>query len=148
MAADAAFLDARRQRRAERAAIQVPDPIGRLDPLVVAAVDGEAALAGRTLVAGAAAGRAWVCSEPPSGPPPFEGPAILVARAVDGGWAGAFGAVEGVVLHLGGDLSHGALILREMGVPTLTGVTDVQRRITTGEALVFDTSTGVVHRAG
>ena len=124
----------------------MPDPIGRTDPLVAPSTDPDAPLAGRTLVAGTAEGRAWVCTEPPSGPPPFEGPAILVARAVDGGWASAFAAVEGVVLHLGGDLSHGALILRELGVPTLTGVVDVHRRIGDGDPVRLDATGGLLVR--
>jgi rifampicin phosphotransferase len=143
---DEAFLAARRQRRSDREALHVPDPVGRLDPLHPLAVDGEAPLVGRTLVAGVAAGRAWVCSEPPTGEPPFDGPAVLVARAVDGGWAGAFERVEGVVVHLGGDLSHGALILRELGVPTVTGVVDVHRRVRTGDPLELDTASGSVRR--
>lgn len=148
---DSSFLAERTRRREARAGICVPDPVGRLDPLGTAtadglSTDGDGPLSGRPLVAGSATGRAWVCTEPPTGPPPFEGPAILVARAVDGGWAAAFGQVEGVVLHLGGDLSHGALILRELGVPTITGVVDVQRRVSDGDLLRLDTADGTVTR--
>ncbi len=147
---DRGLLQDRRARREERAAIHVPDPVGRLTPLRTDDPDApdDGLLSGRTLVGGQARGRAWVCTEPPVGPPPFDGPAILVARAVDGGWAGAFDMVDGVVLHLGGDLSHGALILREMGVPTITGVTDAHRRVAEGTVLRLDAASGTVRTDG
>ncbi|MEE8601564.1 PEP-utilizing enzyme [Euzebya tangerina] len=140
---DADFLAERRSRRERRAAVYVPDPVGRTAPLI-GPEDAEGPLAGRVLVAGSVSGTAWVCHEPPTDVPPVEGPVILVARAIDGGWATAFSQVDGVLLHLGGDLSHGALILREMGVPTLTGIVDVQRRLSTGDHITLDGESGVV----
>ena len=143
---DEAFVRSRRERRTARSEIHVPDPIGRTEPIPTQAdLDGSGPMSGRVLVAGSPTGTAWVCAEPPEGPPPSDGPVILVARAIDGGWATSFSQVDGVVLHLGGDLSHGALILREMGVPTLTGIVDVQRRISTGDQISIDDSTGMLH---
>lgn len=156
---DQAFISDRRSVRESQRSVHLADPIGRTDALDSYSKgpntsgeggegDDTAPLSGRPLVGGRVRGTAWVCDEPPVGDPPADGPIILVARAVDGGWVGAFGRVDAVVLHLGGDLSHGALILREMGVPTLTGVVDVQRRVRTGQTLVVDATAGLLIRQG
>ena len=43
-----------------------------------------------------------------------------MARSVDAGWIPTFGLVAGVVVETGGDLSHGSIILREIGLPAIT----------------------------
>jgi pyruvate,water dikinase len=103
---------------------------------------------GVSLTVGEVAGRAWVLREPSSTPPQGFDPAetILVARSVDAGWIPAFGQVAGVVVETGGDLSHGSIILREIGLPAVTNVSGVTRHIQTGDRLRLDAGRGLVTR--
>jgi pyruvate,water dikinase len=50
-------------------------------------------------------------------------------------------------LETGGDLSHGSIILREIGLPAITNVRGATRHIVTGEKLVVQAGVGVVERA-
>ncbi|MFO0818437.1 MAG: PEP/pyruvate-binding domain-containing protein [Pirellulales bacterium] len=49
---------------------------------------------------------------------------ILVVRQTDPGWATVFPLVKGLVMERGGMLSHGAILAREYGLPTVVGVND------------------------
>ena len=51
---------------------------------------------------------------------------------------------KGLVMETGGVLSHGAIVAREFGLPAVAGVTDVQRRLRTGQRLRVDGGTGTV----
>lgn len=73
---------------------------------------------------------------------------ILVVAVLDPGLAPYFGVVAGVVAEMGGTLSHGAIIAREYGVPTIANVPNVTRRLLNGEQVVIDASAGIVRRAG
>ncbi|MBV9599647.1 MAG: hypothetical protein JOZ87_22715, partial [Chloroflexi bacterium] len=44
---------------------------------------------------------------------------ILVARSTDPGWTPAFALAAGLVLEVGGQLSHGAIVAREYGLPAV-----------------------------
>ncbi len=72
--------------------------------------------------------------------------AILVVAVLDPGLAPYFGVVAGVVAEMGGTLSHGAIIAREYGVPTIANVPNVTRILLDGERVVVDASAGVVRR--
>lgn len=47
---------------------------------------------------------------------------ILVVRQTDPGWATVFPLVKGLIMERGGMLSHGAILAREYGLPTVVGV--------------------------
>jgi pyruvate,water dikinase len=89
-----------------------------------------------------------VLSEPQAVLPSGNEPAttILVARSVDAGWIPTFACVAGVVVEIGGDLSHGSIILREIGLPAITNVNKATRGIRTGDALRLYATTGMVER--
>ena len=40
---------------------------------------------------------------------------VLVARSVDAGWIPTVALASAVVVEIGGDLSHGSILLRERG---------------------------------
>ena len=105
-------------------------------------------LRGVPLTRGQARGRAWVLAEPsvelPEGFSPGE--TILVARAVDAGWIPTFARVAGVVVELGGDLSHGSIVLREIGLPAVTAVRGATRSFRTGDGVLLRADEGVVER--
>lgn len=51
---------------------------------------------------------------------------------MDAGWIPTFARVAGVVVETGDDLSHGSIILREIGLPAITNVRGVMRVVQTG----------------
>ena len=72
---------------------------------------------------------------------------ILVTRQTDPGWAPIFPLVSGLVIERGGMLSHGAIIAREFGIPSVVGVKDATRRIAHGSRITVDGNRGLVHLA-
>ena len=54
--------------------------------------------------------------------------------------------VIGIIAEDGGLDSHPGILARSMGIPTVTGVSDLRERITEGEFVVLDASSGVVHQ--
>jgi len=69
---------------------------------------------------------------------------ILVAPSTDPGWTPLFLTAGGLVMEMGGMMSHGAVVAREYGIPALVGVAGATERITTGQRLTLDASAGVV----
>jgi pyruvate,water dikinase len=52
-----------------------------------------------------------------------------------------------IVAEKGGSLIHGAPIVREYGLPWVTGVSRAKALLRTGEKVVVDGCTGIVTRA-
>jgi phosphohistidine swiveling domain-containing protein len=69
---------------------------------------------------------------------------ILVARQTDPGWGPVFFLIRGLVMERGGMLSHGAILAREYGIPTVVGVADAQRRIRHGQPILVNGDRGVI----
>jgi pyruvate,water dikinase len=148
---DAAFFQARTQEVARLQAFQLPDLFHRFDDLENYSAETlpvDSLLHGLSLTDGEVQGRAWVLAEPglhlPEGFDPQT--TILVARSVDAGWIPTFALVAGVVVETGGDLSHGSIILREIGLPAITNVHGVMRAYQTGDALHLRAGSGRVER--
>jgi phosphohistidine swiveling domain-containing protein len=142
-------------RRGEIDAVRagsVPDVVHRRDELETSPPgppEGDAGtLVGIGLTRGGAEGRAWVLDEPlarlPEGFRPEE--TILVARAVDLGWLPVFALVSGVAVEIGGDLSYGSTVLREVGLPAVTNVRRLTHTVRTGDRLVLRADGGIVER--
>jgi phosphohistidine swiveling domain-containing protein len=72
--------------------------------------------------------------------------AILVAPATDPSWTPLFTLASGVIVEVGGVLSHASTIAREYGIPALANVKDATRRLRTGERVRLDATHGVVQR--
>ena len=75
---------------------------------------------------------------------------ILVAPITDAAWSPLFIVAAGLVVDVGGPLSHGAIVAREYGLPTVVNVKEGTRRIHTGQTLTVNGSTGevVLHEEG
>ena len=73
---------------------------------------------------------------------------ILVTRQTDPGWGPIFPLISGLVIERGGMLSHGAIIAREFGIPSVVGVKDATRLIAHGSSITVDGDRGVVHLGG
>jgi pyruvate,water dikinase len=69
---------------------------------------------------------------------------ILVAPSTDPGWTPLFLTAGGLVMEMGGMMSHGAVVAREYGIPAVVGVAGATERITTGQLLTVDGSAGAV----
>ena len=140
------------QRRNTRTALlerRLPDTVRRFDDLDAAVSSSSATVfRGLSLTRGTIRGRALRASEPPSALPAGFDPAttILVARSVDAGWVPIFGQVAGVAVEIGGDLSHGSIVLRELGVPAATNLGEIGSSISTGDTVELRAGVGVLER--
>lgn len=74
----------------------------------------------------------------------FEAGDILFARTVDPGWAPVLACAGAVVLDIGGVLSHGAVVARELGVPCVVNVKVGTERAVSGTTVTVDGSAGEV----
>ena len=70
---------------------------------------------------------------------------ILVTRAADPGWTPVFTLVGGLVLEVGGQLSHAAIVARECGLPAVVNVPGATQKIKDGQTLLVDGTRGEVH---
>lgn len=69
---------------------------------------------------------------------------ILVAPFTDPGWTPLFTHAAGVVTEIGGRMTHGSVIAREMGIPAVVGATGATTRIRTGDRIQVDGDNGWV----
>ena len=69
---------------------------------------------------------------------------ILVAPSTDPGWTPLFLTAGGLVMEMGGMMSHGAVVAREYGIPAIVGVASATELIRTGDVITVDGSAGVV----
>ena len=146
----------RKAEFARNRSIQPPPVVGGLPDLtaratrgpgvpahVTAAVDQRNCLVGLAVSPGLAVGKARVilraddheCLRPGE---------ILVAPATDPGWTPYFLGAAGIVVDIGGQLSHGSILAREFGIPAVVNVGDATRRIRTGQVIRVDANRGIV----
>jgi phosphohistidine swiveling domain-containing protein len=100
------------------------------------------ALVGTGVSAGVVEGLAKVVHDPTEAT--VEPGEILVAPSSDPGWTPLFLNAAGMVVEVGGPVSHGALVAREYGLPAVVSVHGATRRIQTGQRLRIDGSRGIV----
>ena len=68
--------------------------------------------------------------------------AILVAPATDPSWTPLFTLASGVIVEVGGTLSHAATVAREMGLPALANVRDATKILKDGMRVRLDATGG------
>jgi pyruvate,water dikinase len=112
----------------------------------IASVDREdvpgGALVGTGVSAGVVEGVARVVRDPAE--ETIERGEILVAPSSDPGWTPLFLNAAGMVVEVGGRMSHGALVAREYGLPAVVSVPEATRRIETGQRVRIDGTRGTV----
>ncbi len=135
---DAEGLAVIRAERERLAALRLPDLRRRFDPLVETRHGVVGELRGTALTRGRVRGRALVADEPPRELPPGDEPIVLLARAIDPGWVPVLGRVAGVAVAIGGDLSHGSIIVRELGLPAITNVGEALLDVLSGSRVELD----------
>ena len=101
---------------------------------------------GMGLTGGKVEGVAWVLNKPNLELPKSfrKKTTVLIAPAVDAGWIPTFSQVSGVAVDTGGDLSHGSIILRELGIPAITNATGVFQFLKTGDKVSLIADQGVL----
>ncbi|MDJ1134463.1 PEP-utilizing enzyme [Streptomyces iconiensis] len=73
---------------------------------------------------------------------------ILVARTASAVWTGVFDVIGGFVTEIGGVMAHAAIVAREYAVPAVVGVPSARGRLSTGQLVVLDGTTGTVTPVG
>ena len=102
----------------------------------------EGALVGTGVSGGVVEGVAHVIRDPTE--ETIEQGEVLVAPSSDPGWTPLFLNAAGMVVEVGGRMSHGALVAREYGLPAVVSVPEATRRIQTGQKVRVDGTKGVV----
>ncbi len=69
---------------------------------------------------------------------------ILVTRYTDPAWTPLFFTAGALVTEIGGVLSHGAVVAREVGLPAVVGVAEATTRIKSGQRLKVNGADGTV----
>jgi len=139
-------VSARREEYEKDKAIAPPSVIFGVfdsDDFVEDEVDLEAeVLTGLAVCPGVVSGPARVMLRSDSGQvQPGE---IMVAPFTDPGWTPHFLTAAGIVMDMGGLLSHGSIVAREYGIPTVVNVGPATRIIKTGQIVQVDGGRGTV----
>jgi pyruvate,water dikinase len=71
---------------------------------------------------------------------------ILVCETTDPAWVPLFVAASGLVIDIGGPLSHGAIVARELGIPCVINTKTGTQQLRTGDLVQLDGGTGIVTR--
>lgn len=71
---------------------------------------------------------------------------ILVAPVIDPGMAPLFGLAAGLVVEMGGTLSHGAIMAREYGLPTVANIPGLITELREGDLVEVHATIGQVRR--
>jgi pyruvate,water dikinase len=99
-------------------------------------------LSGTPASAGTVTGKARVVMDPVGAR--IEPGEILVAPSTDPGWTPLFLTAGGLVMEMGGSMSHGAVVAREYGIPAVVGVPGATARITTGQRITVNGAAGTI----
>ena len=67
---------------------------------------------------------------------------ILVCPGTDPSWTPLFLTAAGLIMEVGGMMTHGAVVAREYGIPAIVGVDQATRRLHTGQRIRMDGSSG------
>jgi pyruvate,water dikinase len=137
----------RRERRDEYLTVKLPDSwTGQPEAIPIttseAAAEGSE-ITGLAVSPGVAEGRARVVVDPVAGDPLQPGE-ILVCETTDPSWTSLFLVAAGLVIDIGGALSHGAILARELGVPCVINSRIGTQVLRTGDLLRVDGDAGRV----
>ncbi|MFD2350392.1 PEP-utilizing enzyme [Nonomuraea ferruginea] len=102
----------------------------------------EGAITGTPASSGTVTGTARVVLDPVGAQ--LEPGEILVCPSTDPGWTPLFLTAGGLVMEMGGAMSHGAVVAREYGIPAVVGVPDATHRIASGAQVTVNGAAGTV----
>ncbi|TDE50179.1 phosphoenolpyruvate synthase [Nonomuraea mesophila] len=112
------------------------------EPEALATPAADGALTGTAASAGTVTGVARVVMDPTGAH--LEPGEILVCPSTDPGWTPLFLTAGGLVMEMGGSMSHGAVVAREYGIPAVVGVAGATHRITTGQEITVNGAAGTI----
>ena len=69
---------------------------------------------------------------------------IMVARFTDIGWSPYYSIVNGLITEIGSSLSHGAVVAREYGLPTIVNVKGATKLLKNGDRIKMNASKGTI----
>ncbi len=69
---------------------------------------------------------------------------VVVARHTDPGWTPIFSLIGGIVTEEGGLLNHCSIVARELGIPSIVGVSRATQLIPEGSRVTIDGGAGLV----
>jgi len=142
------LVAARRADRERNTPLEAPDTIVGTGPAAQSETNGlSEILTGLSISPGRAEGPVRLIRSPDDRARITPGD-ILVVPVIDPGMAPLFGLAAGVVAEMGGTLSHGAIIVREYGLPAIANVAGIMRAVRDGERIVVDAEKGEVRRLG
>ena len=140
-----AIVAERRKRSTTYAGFNLPEWWkGVPDPTTEASITSEQ-VAGIPVSPGIIEGRARVLLSPEDGEE-LQAGEIVVCPFTDPGWAALFLVAGALVIDVGGPMSHGAIVARELGVPCVINTRTGTRVFSTGDLVRVDGTTGSVVR--
>uniref|UniRef100_A0A1I7U722 Phosphoenolpyruvate synthase n=1 Tax=Caenorhabditis tropicalis TaxID=1561998 RepID=A0A1I7U722_9PELO len=122
---------------------------GYMNPIKIEIAESDASvglvLRGTTVCEGKARARARVAKslEEAKETQPGE---VLITKYTDICWSPFFPIISGIVTEIGGLLSHGAVVAREYGLPSLIAVTNATHHFKTGDLVELDSIIGTISR--
>ena len=141
----ATVVKARREERDRYLEVDLPAAWrGDPEPLVPVPAEGARAtrFSGVGVSGGRASGPARVVLDPSD--VDMEVGDVLVARTTDPSWASVMYPASALIVEVGGQLSHAAVVARELGIPCVMGVPGATAGIRDGELVRVDGSAGTV----
>jgi len=69
---------------------------------------------------------------------------ILVCQGTDPSWTPLFLTAHGLIMEVGGLMTHGSVVAREYGIPAVVGINRATERLVTGQRVRVDGTAGKV----
>jgi pyruvate,water dikinase len=147
-APDAELVAYRRERREHYRSLRLPqfwtgmpvaEPAISMEPAAVGDV-----IEGLPVAPGTVEGKARLVIDPKEDQQPLEPGEILVCRTTDPSWVTVFLTASALVIDVGGAISHGAIVARELGIPCVINTGDGTSRLRDGQRIRVDGGTGQV----
>jgi len=141
-------IRARRAEREQNETVGAPDTIHDWASVNESSVtsgrfDGTGMMSGIPISTGSVTGPVRIIRSPTDWGNVMPGE-VLVVPVIDPGMAPLFGIAGGLIAEMGGTLSHGAIIAREYGVPTVANVEGAMVRLSDGQRVMVDADAGTI----
>ena len=68
----------------------------------------------------------------------------MVAKFTDIGWTPYYSNAAGLITEIGSSLSHGAVVAREYGLPTIVNVSGATKRLKDGDHIKMNATKGII----
>jgi pyruvate,water dikinase len=138
-----ALVRARRETYQTYTAIEMPYLLREADVVGIVGTTLSSVLSGLPISPGQVQGHIIVLHRPEDSDRMQEG-AILVTPSTDPAWFPVFLRARGLIVEMGGLLSHGSIIAREFRLPAVANIPQATSRFHDGDLVLLDGGTGLV----